>query len=669
MVGFRPFALALALLALLPASAAANSATQIIVKRDAGLSTAERRDIRTDAQVRLVETLSVPRTELVAAQPGDVNDALRDLQADPDVTYAQLNHRRTTLTDPALEKQWGIRNFAQKLFDDDIDSRGIFDADSDVTEAWAQGMTGAGQTVAIVDSGISDFHPDIDGTRVEKYNFVTGETSPDDGDGHGTHVAGIIGATRGNAHGSAGVAPNADLLVLRALDDDGGGYDSDIAAALDFAGDRGARIVNASLGGEGEAPLIEDAIQDHPNTLFVIAAGNGGDDGIGDDNDVTPTYPCDLGEPNIICVGASDNKDERAEFSNYSDVSVDLFAPGDWIVSTYNNGGYVFLSGTSMAAPHVAGAAALALEANPGLDVAQLKAALMNTAEPKPELSGLSVTGARLNAGILVAHVLGNEDDTDTDGVIDAVDACMNDAQAGPDGCAVPDQDADTVADWYDNCDALQNADQADIDKDDIGDACDSDRDGDTFQNQSDNCPNVANPSQRDRPDGDGQGDACDNDRDNDGVANSSDGCPETYAPGTSNGCVQQSNPPPAPPADRDRDGIADVSDACPGVPAATPNGCPLAQVSGVSAKARKRGKRRSATIRIATSDVATLRVTVERKKGRRWARVTRRTIVTSRNLASLRLSRLKRGTHRVRISISNSAGSGTSVSKTFRVR
>jgi subtilisin family serine protease len=669
MVGFRPFALALVLLALLPASAAANSTTEIIIKRDPGLSAAERRDIRADAQVRLVETLSLPRTELVTARPGDVKDALRDLEADPDVAYAQLNHRRTAFDDPAMEKQWGIRNVAQVLFPDELDSRGIYDADSDVTEAWAQNVTGAGQTVAIVDSGIAD-HPDIDPSRVEKHNFVTGETSPDDGDGHGTHVAGIIGATLGNTIGSAGVAPDADLMVLRALDDEGSGTDDDIAAALNYAGDHGAKIVNVSLGGEGDAPLIEDAIEAHPNTLFVIAAGNDGRD-----NDVVHTYPCDLDDANIICVGASTNEDTRADFSNYSDESVDLFAPGDWIVSTYLGGGYQFIGGTSMAAPHVAATAALALEANPLLTTAQLKGALLNTAEPKPAFAGRSVTGGRLNAAIAVAHVFGTEDDTDGDTVIDVIDACPNDIAPDPglpEGCPIPDQDADTVADWYDNCDDDDNPDQADLDQDDLGDICDTDVDGDNLQNQADNCPNVANPSQRDRPDGDGQGDACDSDRDNDGVANSGDACPETYAPGTSNGCIPSNPPPPGPPpppADSDRDGMADVSDACPGVPAATPNGCPLAQVAGVSTRVRKRGKRRSATIRVATSDVATLRITVERKKGRRWVRVTRRTLVTSRDLATLTVSRLKRGSHRVRISISNSAGSGTAVTKSFRVR
>jgi hypothetical protein len=127
--------------------------------------------------------------------------------------------------------------------------------------------------------------------------------------------------------------------------------------------------------------------------------------------------------------------------------------------------------------------------------------------------------------------------------------------------------------------------------------------------------------------------------------------------------------PPVGPPADRDGDGVYDVSDACPTVPAATSNGCPKAQVTGVSAKARKRGTRRSATIRVSTDGVATVRLTVERKKGRRWVRVTRKTLVTSRNRATLTVKRLKRGTHRVRISISSAAGRGTPVTKSFPVR
>ena len=652
----------IALLVTLAVPGVASANTEIIVKRDAGLTAAERADIRADAQVRLVETLSLSRTELVAARPGDVKDALRDLRADPDVTYAQLNHRRRAFTtDPAYEVQWGIENVAQLLFDDELDSRGIFDADSDVVEAWDQGFTGAGQTVAVVDTGIAN-HQDIDPLRVvEKRNFVTGESTTVDGDGHGTHVAGTIAATGDNGMGVAGVAPDAGIAALRALDDFGMGWDDDIAAAIDWAGAR-YRVVNLSLGGQQEAPAIRDAIGNHPNTLFVVAAGNDGRD-----NDVQPTYPCNIPEPNIVCVGASTNRDVPAAFSNHGDHSVDLFAPGEWIVSTTipSPDAYFFLSGTSMAAPHVAAVAALLLEVDPTLTADELKDILLDSVDERTAFVD-SVTRGRLNAGAAVARAVagGDPPDVDGDGEADAVDACPAAAFPGsPQGCPIPDADSDTVADWYDNCGATSNVDQADKDGDRIGDACDSDLDGDSVPNGSDNCPTTGNASQRDKPDADGIGDACDPDRDNDGVPNAKDLCADLSGPGA-NGCPAGTTLTPQPP-DADDDGVTDASDACPRDGAATKNGCPLAEVASLSA----RTGRRSATVKVETTRLAMVTVTVERARGRTWVRVARKRIATSRNRASLKLSQLKRGTHRVRISVTSSAGKGSSVTKTFRVR
>jgi subtilisin family serine protease len=671
-VGCRPILLALLLLALAPGVAAANPATQIIVKRDPGLTAAERADIRADAQVRLVETLPFARTELVAARPGDVQDALYDLQADPDVSYAQLNHRRRAFAAPvpddeAFPFQLGLHNVAQLLWPEDVGSRGIYDADIDAPEAWNQGATGAGQTVAVVDTGISANHEDIDPARVAAArNFVGGEPIDDvgDGNGHGTHVAGTIAATADNGVGVAGVAPDADLAVARAIDDFGFGTDAEIAAAFDWAGDEGYRVVNASLGGDDPAPLIQDKINDHPNTLYVVAAGNDGRD-----NDLHPTYPCDIDEPNIVCVGATTNHDEPADFSNHGDHSVDLFAPGEWVLSTIipNSDSYAFTSGTSMASPHVAAVAALALEADPTITTDELKDLLLDSVDRKDELDE-SVSGGRLNAGIAVARAYsGGVDppDADLDGVFDAVDLCPNEANPDPglpEGCPVPHSDGDAVADWYDNCDLVDNADQADTNQDGEGDTCDADIDGDSILNPSDNCPTKSNPSQRDAPDGDGLGDPCDADRDNDGVPNTSDLCADLSATGAY-GCPAGTMTPQ--PADSDRDGVADVTDACPRETAATRNGCPLAEVASLSAKA----ERRSATVRVSTTGRAMMRITVERKRGRRWVRVARRTRAAVGNRATLKLSRLKRGTHRVRISISSSAGNGTSVSKSFRVR
>ena len=198
-------------------------------------------------------------------------------------------------------------------------------------------------------------------------------------------------------------------------------------------------------------------------------------------------------------------------------------------------------------------------------------------------------------------------------------------------------------------------------------DGCYVDDDWDRAPDATDNCPGISNPTQS-NVDNDAFGDACDPDIDADGVLNAADICKGTPGPATNRGCpLPDTSTPSTPtqtgPADGDGDGVADASDDCPSQAVATKNGCPLPQVASLSAKARKR----SATVKVTASALATVRITVERKKGSRWVRVARKTVGGSR--ATLKLSRLKRGTHRVRISISSSAGNGSSVSKTFRVR
>jgi subtilisin family serine protease len=804
------------MLALLPASAAANTDTRIIVKRDAGLSAAERRDIRADADVRYLESLSLPRTEVVAAQPGDLGDAVRDLNADPDVVYAQpARPRRAASADPYLPFLWAFDNTGQDV--DDF-GPGTPDADMDVIEAWAA-STGAGQTVAVVDTGINRAHPDLQGQVVGGHEFIEGDDDASDPDGHGTHVAGTIAAVRDNAEGVAGVAPNARLVPLRALSDDAGS-DIETAAAFDWAGDHGIRIVNASLAGDDPSLAERDAMASHPQTLYVVAAGNDADNV----DSGASAYPCAYDLDNVICVGASDPKDGPATFSNYGTQSVDVFAPGVDIIST-QGGAYAVSDGTSMATPHVAGAVALIAARNPALNAAAIKAAVLSKGDAKSGLAGKSVTGRRVNANTSVLSVPANPtaappvlSDIDGDGVADAADNCLTvanvdqaDGDDDGEGDACDDRDEDGVADGSDNCVAVANADQLDTDQDGTGDDCPHDRDGDAVSVE-DNCPEVTNADQDDidtdgmgdvcddrdldgpvdasdncgdvantdqaNQDGDDAGDACDPDRDEDGVDNTPDNCEsvpnadqdDADADGVGDACddrdgddlvdvfdncadtanadqadrdgdgigdscdldrdgdtidngpdncddVANSNqsdldrdsagdvcdatprgadadgdgkpqiddacpgtygtlpngcPPPAAvpaaPANQDGDARPDSTDACPTEPAATNDGCPLAQVASLSAKSRKRGRKRSATVKVATTRLAMLTITVERKKGR-WVRVARRTLASFGNRATFKVSRLKRGRHRVRVSISNGAGRGTSVSKTFRVR
>jgi subtilisin family serine protease len=756
MVAIRPVSLAILMLALLPASAAAN--TRIIVEREPGLSAAELREIRVDASVELVERLSVPRTEVVEAEEGDVAAALRRLNRDPDIVAAQRDRIVHKLSDDEhFAALWGLHNTGQTVFNLNGGTyTATVDADLDVPEAWVM-SAGTGRTVAVVDTGVLRTHPDLSANLAGGYDWVELDDDPSDEDGHGTHVSGTVAAQKDNEEGIAGVAPEARVLPLRVLDEDGNGYVSDIIEAFHFAGEQGVRVVNASFGAVGAEPLEKQVIKDHPGTLFVTAAGNSGAD---NDNSATAEYPCSYALPddpddpddvdNILCVGATNARDAMVSFSNYGQTSVDVFAPGLGIYSASMTGDYEYMSGTSMAAPHVAGVAALLLARNSSLSTVQLKAAIMQTVDSKFGLLTRSVSGGRVNAAAALASVVADRDgdgvedledncpntqnpdqdpgqldepggaaceagappsDADADGVDDSVDACRYEASVvssigcpgasddadgdgqpdavdrcpGSDpntvpplvtGC--PDGDGDGLANLDDNCPAAANPGQGDADGDGVGDACEPDTDGDGRIDDHDNCVTVYNPNQANL-DSDGLGDVCDGDVDGDGRGNGGDNCPTTWnagqgdADGDRIGDACDSTPRGA---DPDGDGRAWIDDVCPTVYGTLANGCPApvaapqpAQVTRVAAKVKKRGRRRSARLTISTTGPATVRITVQRKRGRRWVRVTRKTRVASGTRVTLKVTRLKRGSHRVRVSISSGPGAGKSVSKRFRVR
>ena len=383
------------------ARAAGGLGDEIVVHRDGGLTRAE----RAQTGVSPGRDLPLDGVEVVSAG-GDRAAALALLRADPDVTWAEPNRPRSISAEPLGGLLWGLRNVGQSVWW----QRGTPDADIDAPEAWAWSR-GAGMTIAVADTGIDAGHPDLAGRLTPGYDFVEHDADPQDAHGHGTHVAGTIGAGA-NGIGGIGVAPEALLMPLRVLDGSGSGNSADIAAAFAYAGDRGVRVVNASFGSSQPSLVERTAVRSHPHTLYVVAAGNGGPDGVGDDNDdSTGEYPCVQDEPNLVCVGATDSDDARSIFSNYGLTSVDLFAPGQDVVSTYPRGraslldahfgtgdGYDIMQGTSMASPHVAGAAALVTALRPGWSPVQVKAALLDGADRLPGLAGTSVTGARLNA-------------------------------------------------------------------------------------------------------------------------------------------------------------------------------------------------------------------------------------------------------------------------------
>jgi len=413
-----PICLALLAATALPAAARASAGDEIVVMRDGGLTRAE----RAQAGVSAAHDLPLAGVEVVSAGD-DRAAALAALRADPDVAWAEPNRPRRLSAEPLAGVLWGLNNTGQSVWW----RRGTPDADIDAPQAWALSR-GAGLTVAVADTGVDAGHPELAGRVVPGYDFVDDDPDPGDGHGHGTHVAGTIAAAE-NGTGVIGVAPQALIMPLRVLDDSGGGNSADVAAAFAYAGDRGVQVVNASLGSSYPSLVERRAIQEHPGTLYVVAAGNGGSDGVGDDNDgATREYPCAHDEPNLICVGATDSDDARATFSNYGATTVDLFAPGQDIVSSWARGhatvlnryfgtgdGYEIMQGTSMASPHVAGAAALAAAVHPGLGGSRLKAVLMDGADRRPGLAGVSVSGGRLNAAASVRIAAGLPPDPDPD--------------------------------------------------------------------------------------------------------------------------------------------------------------------------------------------------------------------------------------------------------------
>lgn len=414
---------------------------EVIVRRSGPLDARRRAALRDSVDATLVGRLRLANTEVIRVPEGRLSTALATLNARGDVSYAEANAPLSASTnDSYWSLQWGLANEGQTIFGE----AGTPGADIDALTAW-QTSTGAGVTVAVVDTGIDTSHPELSprlsGNPAERgagreangidddanglvddwrgWDFVQDgdgdatagpDNVPEDLDGHGTHVAGTVAAVRDNGEGVAGVAPDATVLPLRGLGADGSGTVADIADAFDYAGDSGVEVVNASLGGPSGSQTFRAVISSHPGTLYVVAAGNDGAD-----VDVAPEFPCATDADNVLCVGASDNRDARAGFSNHGSANVDLYAPGVDIASTYPIGaeapcdtGYCALNGTSMAAPHAAGVAALVAAAEPSLRGSGLRSALMAGAESKPAFSA-SVSGGRLDArGALAAVAAGS---------------------------------------------------------------------------------------------------------------------------------------------------------------------------------------------------------------------------------------------------------------------
>jgi len=481
---------------------------------------------------------------LVKVPPGRVDQAIAAYRRNPNVLYAEPDYRVRALAvpdDPGFPSQWGLRNVGQVI----NGVPGTPGSDIDAVPAWDLTTGSSDIVVAVTDTGIDYTHPDLaanmnvhplevpgnhlddDGNGwvddVFGYDFNNDDPDPMDDDGHGTHVAGIVAARGNNGTGVTGVSWNSRLVALKFLDENGMGDTSNALDALDYAVANGIRISNNSWGGGSFSQAMHDAIAASQSIghLFIAAAGN--DAG---NNDATPNYPSGYNLQNVIAVAASDNVDFPAVFSNLGPTTVDLAAPGVGIYSTLPGAIYGFNSGTSMATPHVAGAAALVMSRAPALTWQEVRDRLLSSVRPVEFLDGWIVTGGVLNLTGALGDCNGN-------GVADDVDI-LKATSADCSGNGIPDEcEADCNENGVaDTCDVVSGTFD-DCDGDGLLDVCERDCDE---NGEIDGCElveglafdcngnDVIDRCESDF-DNDGTIDACDADIDDDGVLNETDVC------------------------------------------------------------------------------------------------------------------------------------------------
>lgn len=378
--------------------------------------------IREKHALTKVEDLPLENTELVRIPKGlTVAQAKAKVAFDPLVKNVQPNYLYypTTvvnpLDDPNYGLLWGLNNTGQSI----NGITGIADVDIDAPEAWEYLSTKSLDEVivAVIDTGVDFSHPDLQGKMwvnsgeipennedddkngyvddINGWNFVN--NSPDvfvgiEEDGHATHVSGTIAAAD-NTIGVIGIAPNVKIMSLKFLGADGG-TTADAIEAIYYAKANGADLSNNSWGGGAYDEALRTAINGFEKP-FIVAAGNSKRN-----IDRIASYPASYDCANIISVAAVDNRGALASFSNYGLTRVDVGAPGVNIASTYPGSTYVWMSGTSMAAPHVTGVTALVMGANNTLNTAGVKDIIMKSALANPLLSlaGKTVTGGMVNA-------------------------------------------------------------------------------------------------------------------------------------------------------------------------------------------------------------------------------------------------------------------------------
>jgi thermitase len=423
LIGARMALLALALLlasglAAAPVRAAAPAASgRLLVGFKDGVSAERQQQLLAALQGRIAQRFGAirgGRLALVRPRSGLALTLLRRrLQRHPDVAYAEPDFFQFASAEKTPDDPFYFRQYAL------VDSPD--DHDIDAPTAW--GTRSSCAKVAILDTGIDTDHPDLksnvyksddkpnnnkdddkNGYVDDTYglNAIKGKGSGQDDNGHGTHVSGIVAGRGNNDVGVSGTCWSSKLLAVKFMNSHGKGSTSAAIAGIQYAVKQGFKIINCSFGSSSKSSSLHDAVdyaQDH-KALLVVAAGNDSEN-----IDKHPLYPASYTDSNILAVAATTDEDTLADFSNFGSTAVDVAAPGDSIYSTYLNGGYRVLSGTSMAAPYASGVAALLRKQQSDASYGDLRYAIRHKVDKPPALDGKVAYDGRLNAEKALAAI------------------------------------------------------------------------------------------------------------------------------------------------------------------------------------------------------------------------------------------------------------------------